>query len=176
MLVDVAKVVTALGAFPTVPALVVATRVLLVVRRRYAEAFVLVSVSSWSTSAVHVTKEAIDAPAAGGAFVGHDRARLSERPRGLRHGVDRGGGDPHPPAGLVTNGALVFDRPGDRGGGRGLARLPARALVVRRRRRLGARPSAIFALLAVIALVVDYFRHNGRQRERRIPRSGPRRT
>ena len=61
-LVDVAKVVTELGAFPVVAGLVTATTALLVVRRRYAEAIVLVLGLVLIYIAVHVTKDALDRP------------------------------------------------------------------------------------------------------------------
>src|SRR5215207_10042406 len=54
MLVDVAKVVTALGAFPTVALLVAATAVLLVVRGRYAEAIVLAIAVAVGVSRVYL--------------------------------------------------------------------------------------------------------------------------
>ena len=60
MLVDVAKVVTSLGAFPTVATLVVATAVLLVARKRYAEALMLVLGLALVFIAVNVTKDALD--------------------------------------------------------------------------------------------------------------------
>ena len=62
MLVDVAKVVTTLGAFPTVAGLVTAVVALLVVRRRYAEALVLVAGLILVYIAVHLTKDAIARP------------------------------------------------------------------------------------------------------------------
>src|SRR5215210_847001 len=70
MLVDVAKIVTALGAFPTVAALVVGAAVLLVVRKRYAEAVVLVVGLVLVYVAVNVTKVAVGRERPGGAFVG----------------------------------------------------------------------------------------------------------
>ena len=160
MLVDVAKVVTALGALPTVIALVVATSVLLMVRRRYAEALLLVAGLALIYIAVHVTKDAIDRPRPGGSLVdtvgaaypsGHSAyatawvAAAVVLTRRLR---------------LVTSGALVFIAlaiavlvgvtrvylrahwGSDVGGGWGLG-------------------AAIFALLGAIVLVVDHIRHNG---------------
>src|SRR5215208_4211504 len=70
MLVDVAKVVTALGAFPTVALLVAATAVLLVVRKRYAEALVLVLGLALVYVSVNVTEDALGRERPGGAFVG----------------------------------------------------------------------------------------------------------
>jgi membrane protein DedA with SNARE-associated domain/membrane-associated phospholipid phosphatase len=70
MLVDVAKLVTTLGAFPLVAALVAATTVLLLVRGRYAEALVLVVGLILIYVAVNVTKDALGRERPGGAFVG----------------------------------------------------------------------------------------------------------
>src|SRR4051794_19920304 len=69
MLVDVAKVVTNLGALPTVIALVVGTSILLVVRRRYPEALMLVTGLALIYIVVHVTKDAIDRPRPSGSLV-----------------------------------------------------------------------------------------------------------
>jgi membrane protein DedA with SNARE-associated domain/membrane-associated phospholipid phosphatase len=160
MLVDVAKVVTALGALPTVIALVVATSVLLMLRRRCAEALLLVAGLALIYIAVHVTKDAIDRPRPGGSLVdtvgaaypsGHSAyatawvAAAVVLTRRLR---------------LVTSGALVFIAlaiavlvgvtrvylsahwGSDVGGGWGLG-------------------AAVFALLGAIVLVVEHIRHNG---------------
>jgi len=158
-LVDVAKVVTGLGALPTVIALVAATSVLLVARRRYAEAVVLVVGLALVYIAVHVTKDAIGRPrpteslveTAGQAYPSGHAAYATAwvaiavvLTRRLR---------------LVTSGVLVFIALGiaaavgvtrvylrahwwsDVGGGWGLG-------------------AAVFALLGAIALVVEYIRHN----------------
>ena len=160
MLVDVAKVVTSLGALPTVIALVVGTSILLVVRRRYPEALVLVIGLALIYIAVHVTKDAIDRPRPSGSLVdtagaaypsGHAAyatvwvAAAVVLTRRLR---------------LVTSGVLVFIAIGiavlvgvtrvylrahwgsDVGGGWGLG-------------------AAVFATLGAIALVVEHIRHNG---------------
>ena len=163
MLVDVAKVVTALGAFPTVAALVAAACVPLLVKRRYAEAIVLVSGLVLVYLAVHVTKDAIDRP------------RPLEPLVGTTGHAYPSGHSAYSAAwvatavvltrrlGLLTSGTLVFVALGiatavgvsrvylrahwwsDVAGGWGLA-------------------AAIFSLLAGIALVVEYFRHNGDRR------------
>jgi membrane protein DedA with SNARE-associated domain/membrane-associated phospholipid phosphatase len=158
-LVDVAKVVTGLGALPTVIALVAGTSVLLVARRRYSEAFVLVLGLAITYAAVQVTKDAIGRPrpteslveTAGQAYPsGHAAYAMAwvaiavVLTRRLR---------------LVTSGVLVFIALGiaaavgvtrvylrahwwsDVGGGWGLG-------------------AAVFALLGAIALVVEYIRHN----------------
>jgi membrane protein DedA with SNARE-associated domain/membrane-associated phospholipid phosphatase len=62
MLVDAAKIVTAFGSFPVCAALVIATAVVLAVRRRPAEAIVLLLGFVLIYVAVHVTKAAIDRP------------------------------------------------------------------------------------------------------------------
>jgi len=162
MLVDVAKVVTALGALPTVIALVVATGILLVARRRYAEAVVLVIGLLLIYIAVHVTKDAIDRPRPPRSLVGttgeaypsghaaYATAWIAVAvvlTRRLR---------------LVATGSLVFigiaiavvvgatrvylraHWGSDVGGGWGLG-------------------AGIFAALGVIGLVVDHIRHNGRE-------------
>ena len=160
ILVDVAKVVTELGAFPTAAALVTATSVLLAVRRRYAEIVVLVVGLVLVYIAVKLTKEAIDRPrpmdsivgtsgdaypSGHAAYAGTWVAAAVVLTRRLR---------------LVTTGTLVFVSLGiaaavgvsrvylrahwwsDVAGGWGLA-------------------AAIFALLGAIVLVVEHIRHNG---------------
>jgi membrane protein DedA with SNARE-associated domain/membrane-associated phospholipid phosphatase len=159
VLVDLAKLVTHLGAFPTAAALVVGTALLLVVRKRYAEALVLIVGLALVYVAVNVTKEALGRERPGGAFVGTSgqaypsghaayatawiaaAVALTRRRR------------------LVASGTLVF-----------IALAVAVAVGVSRvylRAHwwsdvaggwgLGA---GIFALLAAIALVVEYIRHN----------------
>ena len=160
MLVDVAKVVTSLGAFPTVIALVVATSVLLVVRRRYPEALVLVLGMALIYIAVHVTKDAIDRPRPTGSLVdttgeafpsGHAAyatawvAAAVVLTRRLR---------------LVTSGTLVFVALGI-AAVVGVTRVYLRAhwwSDVAGGWGLGA---AVFALIGAIALVVEHIRHNG---------------
>ena len=128
MLVDVAKMVTALGAFPTVATLVVATAVLLVVRERYAEALVLVLGLALIFIAVNVTKDELARARPGGGLVdasghaypsGHAAyatawvAAAVALTRRLPAGHKRRARD---------------DCPGDRGGGRGVTGVPAGAL------------------------------------------------
>jgi len=160
LLVDIAKVVTELGAFPVVAGMVGATAALLVMRRRHAEAIVLVVGLLALYITVHVTKDALDRPRPTGSLVetngaaypsGHAAyatawvAVAVALTRRLR---------------LVASGVLVFVALGiaaavgvsrvylrahwwsDVAGGWGLA-------------------AGIFAALAALALVVEYIRHNG---------------
>jgi membrane protein DedA with SNARE-associated domain/membrane-associated phospholipid phosphatase len=159
MLVDVAKAVTRLGALSTVIALVVATSVLLVGRRRHAEALVLLAGMMLVYIAVHVTKDAIDRPRPSGSLVetlgaaypsGHAAyatawvAAAVVLTRRLR---------------LVTSGVLVFISLGI-AAAVGVTRVYLRAhwwSDVAGGWGLGA---AIFALLGAIALVVEHIRNN----------------
>ena len=70
VLVDVAKLVTSLGAFPTAATLVVGAAVLLAARKRYAEALLLVLGLALVWVAVTVTKDALGRERPGGSFVG----------------------------------------------------------------------------------------------------------
>jgi membrane protein DedA with SNARE-associated domain/membrane-associated phospholipid phosphatase len=158
-LVDVAKIVTGLGALPTVIALVAGTSVLLVARRRYSEALVLVLGLALTYIAVHVTKDAIGRPrpteslveTAGQAYPsGHAAYAMAwvaiavVLTRRLR---------------LVTSGVLVFIALGI-AAAVGVTRVYLRAhwwSDVAGGWGLGA---ALFALLGAGALVVEYIRHN----------------
>jgi membrane protein DedA with SNARE-associated domain len=159
VLVDVAKVVTELGSLPVVAGLVAGTAGLLAVRRRYAEAIVLVLGLVLIYIAVHVTKDALDRPRPTGSLVdtgnaaypsGHTAyatawvAVAVALTRRLR---------------LVTSGVLVFVAIGI-AAAVGVTRVYLRAhwwSDVAGGWGLGA---GIFALLAAIALVVEYIRHN----------------
>jgi membrane protein DedA with SNARE-associated domain/membrane-associated phospholipid phosphatase len=170
MLVDVAKVVTVLGALPTVAGLVAATSALLAARRRYDAAIVLVVGLVLVYIAVHITKDAIDRPRPAGSLVettgeaypsGHSAyavtwiAAAVALTRRLR---------------LVASGTLVFVALGI-AVAVGLSRVYLRAhwwSDVAGGWGLGA---GIFALLAGIALVVEYIRHNGDARAGEIPDS-----
>ncbi|HEX6584716.1 MAG TPA: VTT domain-containing protein [Thermoleophilaceae bacterium] len=163
-LVDVAKLVTSLGAFPTAATLVAGASVLLVVRKRYAEALVLVVGLVLVYVAVHVTKDALGRERPGGAFVGTSGhaypsghtayatawvAVAVALTRTLR---------------LVTSGVLVFIALAI-AAAVGISRVYLRAhwwSDVAGGWGLGA---GIFASLAAIALVVEYIRHNGGERD-----------
>ncbi len=163
VLVDVAKVVTALGAFPTVAALVAATCVPLLVKRRYAEAIVLVAGLVLVYIAVHVTKEAVDRPRPGESLVrttgqaypsGH--AAYSTAWVAAAVVLTRR-------LGLLTKGTLVFVALGI-AAAVGVSRVYLRAHWWSDVVGGWGLAAAIFSLLAGIALVVDYFRHNGERR------------
>jgi membrane protein DedA with SNARE-associated domain/membrane-associated phospholipid phosphatase len=159
-LVDVAKLATELGALPTVAGIVAAAAGLLAVRRRYAEAIVLVLGLVLIYVSVRVTKDALDRPRPSGSLVntggaaypsGHTAyatawvAVAVALTRRLR---------------LVASGTLVFVALGI-AAVVGVTRVYLRAhwwSDVTGAWGLGA---GIFALLAAIALVVEYIRHNG---------------
>jgi membrane protein DedA with SNARE-associated domain len=162
-LVDVAKIVTALGAFPTVAGLVTATTALLIVRRRYAEAIMLVAGLVLVYIAVNVTKDAIDRPRPTGSLVGTKGqaypsghaayatawvAAAVVLTRRLR---------------LVASGTLIFVALGI-AAAVGISRVYLRAhwwSDVAGGWGLGA---GIFALLGAIVLVVEHIRNNGDER------------
>jgi membrane protein DedA with SNARE-associated domain/membrane-associated phospholipid phosphatase len=170
MLVDVAKLVTELGAFPTVAALVVATVVMLLIRRRYAEALVLVVGLALVSIAVDATKDSVGRERPGGTFVGTSGhaypsghtayatawiAVAVALTRRLR---------------LVTSGVLVFVALAI-AAAVGVSRVYLRAhwwSDVAGAWGLGA---GMFALLAAVALVVEYIRHNGGERAAEAPDS-----
>ena len=79
MLVDVAKVVTALGAFPTVALAALATAVWALTRRRPIDAVALIAGVLLTWIAVHVAKDAYDRPRPPGSLVETD---LSAYPSG----------------------------------------------------------------------------------------------
>jgi membrane protein DedA with SNARE-associated domain/membrane-associated phospholipid phosphatase len=169
VLVDVAKVVTHLGALPTVAGLVAATAGLLAVRRRYAEAIVLVSGLVLIYISVHVTKAALDRPRPSGSLVdtsggaypsGH--AAYAMAWIAVAVALTRR-------LGLVKSGVLVFVAIGI-AAAVGVTRIYLRAhwwSDVAGGWGLGA---GIFALLAVIALVVEYIRHNEGARAEEAPK------
>ena len=169
-LVDIAKVVTALGAFPTVAGLVGATAALLALRGRHTEAIVLVVGLVLVYIAVNVTKGVVDRPRPPDSLVetkgdaypsGHAAyatawvAAAVVLTRRLR---------------LVTSGVLVF------------VALGIAAAVGLTRVYLGAHwwsdvaggwglGAGIFAVVGGIALVVEYIRHNPMERAGDAPES-----
>jgi membrane protein DedA with SNARE-associated domain/membrane-associated phospholipid phosphatase len=170
MLVDLAKIVTTLGAFPTVAVLVLGAAVLLAVRKRHAEALLLVFGLALVFVAVNVTKDALGRERPGGAFVGTSGhaypsghaayatawiAVAVALTRRLR---------------LVTSGVLVF------------IALAITAAVGASRVYLRAHwasdvtggwglGAGIFATLAAGVLVVEYIRHNGGEQAAESPES-----
>jgi membrane protein DedA with SNARE-associated domain/membrane-associated phospholipid phosphatase len=162
-LVDVAKVVTDLGALPTVAGLVAAAAGLLAVRRRYAEAIVLVLGLALIYIAVHVTKDAIDRPRPSGSLVETKGAAYPSGHAAYATAWVAVGVALTRRLGVVTSGALVFIALGI-AAAVGLSRIYLRAhwwSDVAGGWGLGA---GIFALLAAIALVVEYIRHNEHER------------
>ena len=170
MLVDVAKLVTSLGALPMVAALVVAAAVFLVVRKRYAEALVLVVGLALIYVAVTVTKEALGRERPGGAFVGTSGhaypsghaayatawiAVAVALTRRLR---------------WVTSGVLVFIALGI-AVAVGASRVYLRAHWASDVSGGWGLGVGIFATLAAITVVVEYFRHNGDERAAESPES-----
>ena len=170
MAVDIAKVVTQLGALPTVIALVLATSVVLATRRRWAEVSVLLGGLALIYIAVHVTKGAVDRPRPAGPLV---RTSLASFPSGhaayatawitVALVLTRR-------LGLVTNAAVL------------LVAIAITAVVGVTRIYLRAHywsdvaagwglGCGIFAALTAIILVVEYVRNNGQ--EQRAGRPGP---
>jgi membrane protein DedA with SNARE-associated domain/membrane-associated phospholipid phosphatase len=170
MLVDVAKVVTDLGAFPAVAALVVAAAVLLAVRKRYAEALVLVLGLALVYVAVNVTKDAIGRERPGGALVGtsghaYPSGHAAYATAWIAVAVALTSGRR-----LAATSTLVFIAIGI-AAAVGVSRVYLRVhwwSDVAGGWGLGA---GIFALLAAIALVVEYIRHNGGERAGESPES-----
>ena len=158
--VDVAKLVTHLGAFPTVGTLVAVTCVVLAMRRRVAEIVVLVAGLGLTYAAVHITKAAVDRPRPAGPLIdaslfsypsGHAaystvwiavavvltrRLRLTSHATWLIAAIA---------IAVAVGLSRIYLRVhywSDVAGGWGLC-------------------AGILGLLAAIALVVDYIRHNG---------------
>jgi membrane protein DedA with SNARE-associated domain/membrane-associated phospholipid phosphatase len=167
-LVDVAKVVSAFGALPTVIALVLATSALLAVRRRWAELIVLVTGSVLIYAAVHIAKAAIDRPRPAGPLV---ETSLSSFPSGhaayatvwiaVALIVTRR-------IGLTVNAALVTAAI-VLAAAIGLSRIYLRAHYWSDVAAGWGIGSGIFATLVATALIVNYVRHNGGRREPEPP-------
>jgi membrane protein DedA with SNARE-associated domain/membrane-associated phospholipid phosphatase len=162
-LVDVAKVVTELGAFPTVAALVLATSVLLAIRRRPAELLVLLVGFGLTYLAVQAAKAGIERPrppdplmsTQGHAYPSGHAAYstawiavgvvLTRRLGLVGHAALVLGGIAVAAAVGVTRVYLHTHYWSDVAGGWGLG-------------------VGIFGTLGVIALVIGHLRHNGRDR------------
>ena len=161
--VDVAKVISALGAFPAVSALAGVAAVLLAMRRRVAELIVLLGGLGLVYGAVHIARTAVDRPRPARPLVdtvlssypsGHSAyatawiavALLLTRRLGLASY-----------AALVT-GAIVL------AAAIGLTRIYLRAHYWSDVAGGWGMGVGIFGLLAAIALIVDYIRHNGGER------------
>jgi membrane protein DedA with SNARE-associated domain len=160
--VDVAKVISWLGALPTVAALVAVTAVWLAVRRRTAEVVVLLAGLGLIYAAVHIAKAAVDRPRPAGPLV---ETSLSSYPSGhaayatawiavavlLRRRLGLAS------AALVAGGIVIAAAVG-------LSRVYLRAHYwsdVAGGWGIGV---GIFGLLTAIQLIVDYIRHNGGER------------
>ena len=159
-LVDVAKLVSNLGALPIVIALVAGTSVLLIARRRYPEALVMALGLVLVYIAVRVTKDAIDRPRPGGSLVDTEGAAYPSGHAAYATAWVAAAVVLTRRLRLVTSGTLVFVALAiaavvggtrvnlrehwwsDVGGGWGLG-------------------AALFAVLGAIALVVEHIRHNG---------------
>jgi membrane protein DedA with SNARE-associated domain/membrane-associated phospholipid phosphatase len=168
MLVDVAKLVSGLGALPTVLALIGATSIVLAAMRRWSELIVLVAGLGLVYVAVHVAKAEIDRPRPAGPLV--DTA-LSSYPSGhaayaiawiavgfvLARRV-----------GLVANATLVVVGIAI-AAAVGLSRIYLRAHYWSDVAGGWGIGCGIFATLTAVALVVEYIRHNGGRREPEPP-------
>jgi membrane protein DedA with SNARE-associated domain/membrane-associated phospholipid phosphatase len=165
--VDVAKVISALGALPTVLAVAGVTTVLLAVRRRVVEVIVLLAGLGLVYAAVHIAKAAVDRPRPAGPLV---ETSLSSYPSGhaayatvwiavailltRRLGLAS--------AALVT-GAIVL------AAAIGLSRIYLRTHYWSDVAGGWGVGVGIFGLLTTIALIVDYIRHNGGERAPEAP-------
>ena len=163
VVVDLAKVVSGFGSFPACAAVIVVTSVLLALRRRPAEAVVLVLGFALIYVAVHLTKAGIDRPRPAAPLTGASRSAFPS------------GHAAYATAWIAA--ALVFRR---RLGLVGHAALVTSALVLAAAiglSRIYLRVHywsdvaggwglgvGIFGLLAAIAMLVQHMRHNGRER------------
>jgi undecaprenyl-diphosphatase len=167
-LVDVAKAVTVLGALPTVAGLITATVALLAVRRRYPEAIVLVLGLVLTYVAVHVTKGAIDRPRPTGPLAGSSGAAYPSGHAAYATAWVAAAVVLTRRLRLVATGVLIFVALGV-AAAVGVSRVYLRVhwwSDVAGGWGLGA---GIFALLAGIALVVEFIRHNGDARAGETP-------
>ena len=168
--VDIAKVVTELGSFASVTALlVVAVVVLLAPRGAPVDAALLVLGFALVYLAVDVTKAAIDRPRPAGPLVNTERVVVPERPRRLLDCLDRRGRGAH-------QGARPPEPGGDRHRGdradRRRSACPGSTCAPTTGRTwpaAGASGVGSSGLLATIALVVEHVRHNEPRACRRPP-------
>jgi membrane protein DedA with SNARE-associated domain/membrane-associated phospholipid phosphatase len=166
--VDVAKMISVLGALPTVAALVAVTALVLAVRRRVAEVLVLVVGMGLIYAAVHIAKGAVDRPRPAGPLV---ETSSSSYPSATAAYATA----------WIAVALLVARRMGIAGnlaivlGGIavaaavGISRIYLRAHYwsdVAGGWGIGV---GVFGLLTAIALVVEYIRHNGGVREPEPP-------
>jgi membrane-associated phospholipid phosphatase len=168
MLVDVAEVVSALGALPTVMALIGATSIVLAAMRRWSQLLVLVVGLGLIYVAVHVGKDAIDRPRPADPLID---TSLSSYPSGhaayatawiaVALVLTRR-------LGLVANATLVIVGIAI-AAAVGLSRIYLRAHYWSDVAGGWGIGCGIFATLAAIALVVEYIRNNGGRREQEPP-------
>jgi membrane protein DedA with SNARE-associated domain/membrane-associated phospholipid phosphatase len=166
--VDVLAVVTELGALPVVLGLLLVTSVLLAARRRWAELVVLVLGLGLVYAGVHIAKGAIDRPRPAGSLVD---TSLSAYPSAhaayatvwiaVAVVLTRR-------LGLVANATLVFVAIAI-AAVVGLSRIYLRAHYWSDVAGGWGIGCGIFALLAGIALIVEYIRNNGGEREPEPP-------
>ena len=167
-LVDVAKVVTTLGAFPTVAGLVAAVSVLLIVRRRYGQALVLVVGLVLVYIAVHVTKDVVERPRPGESLVGTTGHAYPSGHAAYAATWVAAAVVVTKRLRLVTTGVLVFVGLGV-AAAVGISRVYLRAHWWSDVVGGWGLAAGIFSLLAGIALVVEHIRHNGHERAGESP-------
>ena len=160
--VDVAKAVTELGSFTSVTALLVVAVVVLVARNRPVDAALLVLGFALIYLAVDVTKDAVDRVRPAGPAGGHERVGLPERPRRVRHHLDRGCRGAHPRARPSEPGGDHHRRDRPDRGAIGLSRVYLRAHYWSDVAGGWALGAGIYGLVATIALIVEQVRNNDR--------------
>ena len=168
MAVDIAKVVTQLGALPTVIVLVLVTSIVLAERRRWAEIAVLVGGLALIYVSVNVTKGALDRPRPANPLVDTSFASFPSGHAAYAVAWIAVALVLTRRLGLITNAAVLLVAVAI-AAVVGLTRIYLRAHYwsdVAAGWGLGC---GIFAALTAIVLVVEYMRHNGRQREQGPP-------
>jgi membrane protein DedA with SNARE-associated domain/membrane-associated phospholipid phosphatase len=160
--VDIAKVVSALGALPTVSTLVAVTAIVLAVRGRIAELIVLVAGLGLIYAAVHIAKASVDRPRPAGPLV---ETALSSYPSG--HAAYA--------TAWIAVAVLLRRRPGLASaalvaGGIAIAAAVGLSRIYLRAHYLSDVAGGwgigvgIFGFLTAIALIVVHIRHNGGER------------